>query len=105
MVTMLKIQTLVDEIALGYKPDKINLFGSYANGTPSSESDIDLFIVKNTDVRKIHRSIEVREMISDYFAPMDIIVYTPKELKKAMTIVHNIGKIATNTGKLMYERV
>ena len=105
MVTMQEIQTLVDEIASGYKPEKIYLFGSYANGTPCSESDIDLFIVKNTNVRKIHRSMEVRDIISDYFAPMDIIVYTPKELETAMTLVHNIGKIAMNTGKLMYERI
>ena len=28
-------------------PEKIILFGSYARGTPSSESDIDVLVIKN----------------------------------------------------------
>ena len=35
MVTQEQIQQLVNEIAEGYKPEKIYLFGSYANGTPN----------------------------------------------------------------------
>lgn len=105
MVTMQQIQTLVDEIASGYKPEKIYLFGSYANGTPTEDSDIDLFIVKDTDVRKFERSVAVRMAIKDYICAMDIIIYTPKELKKVENDVVNIAKIAVNTGKLMYERV
>ena len=105
MVTQDQITQLVKEIADGYKPEKIYLFGSYANGVPNFDSDIDLFIVKETDQRKIHRPGEVREAINNYIAPMDIIVYTPKELETAMTYFYNIGKIAVNTGKLMYERV
>jgi uncharacterized protein len=105
MVTMEEIQTLVDEIASGYKPEKIYLFGSYANGEPNYDSDIDLFIVKDTDKRKIERSFEVRMGIKNYINAMDIIVYTPQELETAMGYFHNIGKIAVKTGKLMYERV
>lgn len=105
MVTQVEIQQLVNEIAEGYKPDKIYLFGSYANGTPNADSDIDLFIVKDTNKRKNERSIDVRMTIKHYINSMDIIVYTPAELKKAMTYFMNIGKIAVNTGKLLYERI
>ena len=105
MVSQDQITQLVKEIADGYKPEKIYLFGSYANGVPNEYSDIDLFIVKETDKRKIHRPTEVREAINNYIVPMDIIVYTPKELETAMTYFHNIGKIAVKTGKLVYERV
>lgn len=105
MVTQTEITQLIKEIAEGYKPEKIYLFGSYANGIPTYDSDIDLFIIKNTDKRKIHRSVEVRENIKNYIAPMDIIVYTPKELETAMDNFYSIGKIAVNTGKLMYERI
>ena len=105
MVTQTQIVQLIKEIADGYKPEKIYLFGSYANGVPNKDSDIDLFIVKETDERKIHRPSKVRRMIKDYIAPMDIIVYTPKELEESMNLVVNIGKIAVQTGKLVYERV
>ena len=105
MVTQNQIAQLVKEIAEGYKPEKIYLFGSYANGIPNFDSDIDLFIVKETDERWIDRRISAKEAIKNYIAPMDIIVYTPTEVEAAMELVVNIGKIAINTGKLMYERV
>lgn len=105
MVTQSQIQQLVNEIADGYQPEKIYLFGSYANGTPTYDSDIDLFIVKETGKRRHERTVEVVATIKDYISAMDIIVYTPQELEVAMTYFMNIGKIAVNTGKLLYERV
>ena len=105
MITDVQIQNLVNEIAEGYQPEKIYLFGSYANGTANEDSDIDLFIVKETDKRWCDRRIAVRREIKNYINAMDIIVYTPKELDEAMLKFMNIGKIAVNTGKLMYERV
>lgn len=105
MVTQSQIQQLVNEIARGYQPEKIYLFGSYANGSPTYDSDIDLFIVKNTSKRRNERTVEVVAAIKDYISAMDIIVYTPQELEIAMTQFMNIGKIAVTTGKLLYERV
>ncbi len=105
MVTQSQIQQLVNEIARGYQPEKIYLFGSYANGSPTYDSDIDLFIVKNTSKRRNERTVEVVAAIKDYISAMDIIVYTPQELEIAMTHFMNIGKIAVTTGKLLYERV
>ncbi len=106
MVTDTQIQNLIEEIAEGYKPEKIYLFGSYANGTANEDSDIDLFIVKDTDKRWIDRGVELRMGIKNYpYTGMDIIIYTPKEFDEAMLKFMNIGKIAVNTGKLMYERV
>ena len=106
MVTMQQIQGLVNEIALGYKPEKIYLFGSYANGNPNEDSDIDLFILKETDVRKIKRRTEVRNSFKDYPpVGLDIIVYTPSEFLEVQNRVVNIAKEAVKTGKLLYERL
>lgn len=105
MVTQEQIQELVNEIAEGYQPEKIYLFGSYANGTPTVDSDIDLFIVKDTNAKWNERTKEIRKILRKYLYPFDIIIYTPLELENAMKKVMNIGKIAVNNGKLMYERV
>jgi predicted nucleotidyltransferase len=105
MVTQEQIKNLANEIAESYQPKKIYLFGSYAIGVPNDDSDIDLFIVKETDKRWIDRRVEVRSSIKNYINSMDIIIDTPNELEEAKKFVVNIGKIAVNTGKLMYERV
>jgi predicted nucleotidyltransferase len=106
MITLNQIQTFVNEIAEGYLPDKVYLFGSYANDTATDDSDIDLFIIKSTNFKKTERNIQVRNAIKTYpYVGLDIIVYTPEELQSGMQDVVNIGKEAIKNGKLLYERV
>jgi predicted nucleotidyltransferase len=106
MYTQIQIDQLIKEIVSGYDPEKIYLFGSYAKNDFSENSDIDLFIVKNTSKRKIERNQEVRKCIKNYpLTGLDLVVYTPAELENAMTNSINIGKEAVNKGKLVYERI
>ena len=77
-----KIKKIAEEIGKTFEPERIILFGSYAWGKPGSDSDVDLFVVKETQntretARKISRHIFPRPF------PMDIIVYRPKQLKEA----------------------
>ena len=104
MLSQEQLEILVSEIVQRYRPDKVYLFGSYANCNASWDSDIDLFIIKSTKTRKINWEIEVRQAIKSYpMVGMDTIVYTPEEMEIAEKDVANIGKVAIATGKLMYE--
>ncbi len=106
MMKQSHILLLIREIASEYQPEKIYLFGSYATGKATTDSDIDLFIIKKTTKRKIERSREVRRCIKNYPATgIDIFVYTPSELNNALLQTINLGKEAVTMGKLMYERV
>ncbi|MCR4420892.1 MAG: nucleotidyltransferase domain-containing protein [Exilispira sp.] len=60
---------------------KVILFGSYAYGKTQEDSDIDLFIIMDTDLRFPKQAAIIRTAISENFnlkKPMDIIVRTPK---------------------------
>lgn len=75
------IKEMTDKIIGAFAPEKIILFGSYAWGKPGLDSDIDFFIIKETDdtrqmSRKINRLLFPRE------TPIDVIVFTPQELEK-----------------------
>ncbi|MEO6638456.1 MAG: nucleotidyltransferase domain-containing protein [Ginsengibacter sp.] len=106
MLEQNQIDSLIKEIALGYQPEKIYLFGSYASGEQTVNSDIDLFILKNTVKRKLDRNREVRKCIKTYPpVGLDIFVFTPLELEEGLQETMNIGKEAITTGKLIYERV
>jgi uncharacterized protein len=51
-----EIHKVVDKIVSEFDPEKVILFGSYAWGRPTEESDFDLFILKKTSERRIDRA-------------------------------------------------
>jgi predicted nucleotidyltransferase len=105
MVSEAQIQQLVREIVEGYQPEKIYLFGSYANGIANEDSDIDLFIVKNTSARKKDRVEQVLHSLKNYPSTgVDFIIYTPQEVELTKNYITNIAQEAIKTGRLMYER-
>ncbi len=68
-----------------FNPHKVILFGSYAYGKPSSESDIDLLIIMNTSLRFHKQSAIIRLALDEAFnvsLPMDIIVRDQEEIEK-----------------------
>lgn len=82
------ITEIVDRILKGYKPKKVILFGSYAYGEPTEDSDIDLLIIKNTDKRPIDRWVEVKRLLRDITrnVPVAPLVYTEKEIEQRIAI-------------------
>jgi predicted nucleotidyltransferase len=86
-----------------YKPQKVILFGSYANGTNDPYSDIDLVIIKNTRRRFLDRIRDVIEIIKPNFA-IDILVYTPKEFQEMFSEGNLFVESVIKKGKVVYEK-
>src|SRR3989339_875512 len=99
-----KISEIVNKIALGYNPEKIILFGSYASGNPNEDNDLDLFVIKDTDLPRPQRTVQVRKMIYGSMIPIDLIVYTPKEIDESKENKFGFVYEVLNTGKTLYER-
>ncbi len=98
------INQIVEKIKTQYHPQKIIIFGSYAWGSPSKDSDLDLFIIKETKEKHRERAVNLRRILSkeNEFVAMDILVYTPEELAQRSKIGDSfIGKILKK-GKLVY---
>ena len=98
-----QIENIATKIAQRFDPIKIILFGSYAWGKPGPNSDVDLFIITETEnTRKSAR--EVDGFLFDRDFPVDLIVYTPQGVKKSMMkgdfFVINVLK----KGRVLYER-
>ncbi len=71
------IERLVSEL----KPEKIILFGSYAYGNPTPDSDVDLLIIMKTAAKEIDRYVTVSNLLYPREFPVDIIVKTPQEIE------------------------
>lgn len=99
-----KINEIVNKIAVFYNPDKIILFGSYANGKPNENSDLDLLIIKDSDKPRPDRSTEIRKMLYGSMIPMDLIVYTNSEVQESLSKKYTFIYQAITNGKVVYER-
>jgi uncharacterized protein len=78
MVTDREIQALADKIAAEFKPHKVILFGSYANGSPHEDSDLDLLVVLPFDGPAYETAADIRVALPKTLA-IDVIARTPEE--------------------------
>lgn len=97
-----KIREVADKIAKEHQPEKIILFGSYAWGEPGPDSDVDLFIIKETEnmretAMKIDGSIFPRPF------PIDLIVYTPAKLRRELNLEEPFVSKITKEGKVLFK--
>lgn len=104
MINKNKIDEVVNRIALNYQPEKIFLFGSYAVGNPTEDSDLDFIIIKNTDAPSQHRGWEVRKFLYRSMVPIDLLVYTQKEFEEELKSNYSFLSSAIKNSKLLYER-
>ncbi len=104
MIELDKINEIVNKIISEYSPDKIILFGSYANGVPNENSDLDLFLIKDSDLPRPQRSAQVRKMLFGLMLPIDLIVYTPKEIQETKDNKFGFVYEVMKNGKTLYER-
>ena len=108
-------QHLINEVTerlKNLKPRKVILFGSYARGNPTEDSDLDVLIVLDSDERSknfsefIKRgrpvSAAVREIRKEI--AMDLIVYTLAEFEYLRKQKDFFVEEIIETGKILYER-
>lgn len=95
------VQRLVDE----YAPERIVLFGSHAEGTADSDSDIDLLIVKDTSERFLDRWTTVQQLLTGLHPsiPLETIVLTPTEFQRRVEAGDAFLHTILNQGETLYE--
>lgn len=104
MIDTNKIFDLVNKIAVKFNPDKIILFGSYAAGNQNDDSDVDLLIIKDTDLPRHKRSFDIQKSLIGSMIPMDILVYTSSEYEQERNEKNSFLFSAIKTSKVLYER-
>lgn len=102
MISQQQIDDITMQIASSYHPDRIILFGSYAYGNPSEDSDLDLLVVLPFEGRPVYKSIEILEMLHPT-VPLDIIVRTPEQLASRLAQHDFFLHEVIQKGKVLYE--
>jgi len=100
-VPLAAIRRFAREIAAKFRPEMIILFGSYAHGHPHQESDVDLLVVMPTN-NEINQAVRITLAFQSPF-PLDLIVRTPRHLKRDLKEGDWFLREVLTTGKVLYE--
>ena len=104
MVDSNKINEIISRIATKFNPDKIILFGSYANGTQKEDSDLDLIIIQETDLPPQQRGFDIRMSLIGTMIPFDILIFTKLEFEQEKGKRFSFLSSAIKNSKILYER-
>jgi predicted nucleotidyltransferase len=96
------IRTFARKIAKEFKPQRIILFGSYAYGKPTSDSDVDMLVVMAFNGGNPEKATEIWMATKPKF-PVDIMVRKPAELKKRIDMGDYFMQDIVSKGKVLYE--
>lgn len=102
MTTLKQIEDFSRRIASEFDPERIVLFGSYARGTPTVDSDVDLLVVLPFEGRAVDKSVEIRLKLRPSF-PMDLIVRTPEKVRERVEMGDDFMREVLEKGKVLYE--
>lgn len=105
MIDSNKINEITTRIALKFNPDKIILFGSYANGTQKDDSDLDLLIIQDTELPPQKRGFDIRMSLLGLMIPFDILIYTKYEFESEIENKFSFLSSVIKNSKVLYERV
>jgi len=100
MITASEIARYCAAIAREFSPERIVLFGSYAWGEPTTDSDVDLMVVLPKRRGSKRPSLEIRQRIQAGF-PVDILVRPPEEIARRLREGDSFVTEVMTRGKLM----
>ncbi|MCJ7626523.1 MAG: nucleotidyltransferase domain-containing protein [Anaerolineaceae bacterium] len=99
-----KLDEITQRILDVSQPEKIILFGSFARGTSTPNSDLDLLVIlKDVDTPRAE-SNRLRRALRGLLIPIDIIVASPDQIDRYGDAPGLIYRTALKEGVIIYER-
>ena len=87
-----------------FNPRRVVVFGSHARGEAGPDSDLDLFIEMETDQRPPERAIAVSSIFGLRTWPLDVVVYTPEEVRRLRNVKGTLLSTIESEGKVLHAR-
>ena len=105
VITQRQIETYAKDVARQFRPLKIVLFGSYAYGNPTEDSDVDLMVVMPKDpsgIRNRDKAIAIDSAIPATF-PLDLLVRNPEDIAWRLEEGDCFLQDVFSRGRVLYE--
>lgn len=103
MATMEEIQAFADRVAEEFHPERIILFGSYAQGTQTPDSDVDMLVIMPFEGKPWRMASDIRKRVRPPF-PLDIIARTPSQIHERFGLGDCFMREINEQGRILYEK-
>ncbi len=105
MMTQKEIQAMVNTIVQEVHPIRVILFGSYATGNATQDSDIDLCIIEQDpfDAKRSRRkeAAKLYRALASYAIPKDLLIFSESELQQEKN--QHLLQPIQQQGEILYE--
>lgn len=102
MVQREHIFAFANAVADRFHPRQIILFGSYAYGSPTADSDVDLLVVMHHKGHAARQAVAIRQTVRSGF-PMDLMVRNPAEIRRRLAMGDAFIREVYDRGIRLYE--
>ena len=102
MVAMNQIEEFGQGIGREFGAERVILFGSYARGAVTDDSDVDLLVIIPFEGRSVDKSVEIRLKLRPQF-PIDLLVRTPENVRQRIEMGDGFMREIVEEGKVLYE--
>jgi len=102
MVAINVIEEFGRKVGCEFGVEKVVLFGSYADGTATEDSDVDLLVICSFKGRSVDESVKIRMTLRPKF-PVDLLVRTPEKIKQRIEMGDDFIRQILEEGKVLYE--
>ena len=102
MTAINKIKEFGRQIGEQFHAERVILFGSYAQGKVTADSDVDLLVIGSFKGRSVDKSVEIRMKLRPQF-PVDILIRTPEKVHQRIKMGDSFMQEILEKGKVLYE--
>lgn len=83
-------------------PSKVLLFGSYARGDASEDSDLDLLVIEDDVVDKTSEYLKLHRAIGALGVGVDVVVMSPREFTQRSQVPGTLPYWAAREGRMVH---
>lgn len=103
MISAESLNAAVRTLAEHARPERIVLFGSYARGEATEESDLDLLVIQREVLDRASEMVRLRRALRPLRVPVDVLVYSAEEVARWGEQPGSALYWALREGKTVYE--